>query len=313
MFNFQTLIQSFEGSWIGGRERRSKTSFKIALLLTLWTLGNQESFRGISDRFGLSISTTYIIFLNVCRLLYAKRNEYIIWPKDAEADAVVKDFEKLRSVSFPNVIGCIDGTHIAFPGPLADNSFYNRKGYHSFILQAVCDSKLRFTNVYVGWPGSVHDAKVWTNSPLYKKLKNGNFIKKDYHLLGDSAYPLDSFLLKPYKDDGHLSAQQINFNKILSSSRVIIEQAFGRLKGTFRRLKYLHCFKLSTIKIIVVSCCILHNIAINKNEEGFLDEVCTLDQENGIPCSNSELSELLTEASVKRDRIMNTLLSIYQN
>jgi len=32
----------------------------------------------------------------------------------------------------------------------------------------------------------------------------------------------------PYKDNGHLTQNQNNFNKILSSSRVVVEQAFGK-------------------------------------------------------------------------------------
>jgi len=42
----------------------------------------------------------------------------------------------------------------------------------------------------------------------------------------------------PYKDNGHLTQNQKNFNKILSSSRVVVEQAFGKLIGRFRKLKY---------------------------------------------------------------------------
>jgi len=41
----------------------------------------------------------------------------------------------------------------------------------------------------VGCPGSVHDARVFRNSPLYQSAEHELF-QGDTHLLGDSAYPL---------------------------------------------------------------------------------------------------------------------------
>ena len=34
-------------------------------------------------------------------------------------------------------------------------------------LQVVCDNDMKFTDVYCGWPGAVHDARVLRNSPLF--------------------------------------------------------------------------------------------------------------------------------------------------
>ena len=77
------------------------------------------------------------------------------------------------------------------------------------MLQAVySDSRMVFTNISVGWTGSLHDA--W----IFKRSSPSSFLENDpdqqYHLLGDLAYPLSSKLLVPYKDKGHLSAQQIH-------------------------------------------------------------------------------------------------------
>jgi len=38
----------------------------IKLLLTLWTLGNQESFRQIGDRFGLDRGSAHGHYVEVC-------------------------------------------------------------------------------------------------------------------------------------------------------------------------------------------------------------------------------------------------------
>lgn len=83
-------------------------------------------------------------------------------------------------------------------------------------------------DAFVGWPGS-NDARVWKQSPIYSCLKNepNKYLPDDLHLLGDSAYPLDTFILTPYRDNDYLTAKERNFNKIHSSVRVIVEQTIG--------------------------------------------------------------------------------------
>ena len=58
---------------------------------------------------------------------------------------------------FPQCIGAIDGSHIPIIAPTESPlHYYNRKGHHSVILQAVVDHEYKFLDVCVG-SGSVHD------------------------------------------------------------------------------------------------------------------------------------------------------------
>jgi len=91
--------------------------------------------------------------------------------------------------------------------------------------------------MYTGVPGRVHDARVFRNSPLFQNIKNNNLISPTTHLIGDSAYPLSTFLLIPYKDNGHLTVKQMRYNQKLSSIRSIIERAFGLLKGKLKKIE----------------------------------------------------------------------------
>ena len=52
--------------------------------------------------------------------------------------------------------------------------FMNRKDFYSFNVQAACDYLCKFFDIVVRWPGSAHDARMFSNSELYKKLKEGN-------------------------------------------------------------------------------------------------------------------------------------------
>lgn len=234
------------------------------ILSTLWTLGNQESFRGVSDRFGLSKGNLHHIFLQVCHTVVTNLlPKYVQWPQAEELIKISEGFRK--KCGFPGVVGAIDGTHIPITGPKHHRASYiNRKGVPSMQLQAVCDSTLKFTDIHCGWPGSVHDNRVFKNSPLCKYLTDN--LSREKHLLGDSAYALSEYVLVPYRDYGHLTAIEKNFNVKHSSTRVSIENDFGLLKCKFRRLHHLPMLLEYEIPAVISAACVLHNFIIIKEK-----------------------------------------------
>ena len=69
------------------------------------------------------------------------------------------------------VIGAIDGSHVAIKAPGTHQDVYiNKKGFHSVVLQAVCDHRMLFTDCFVGYPGSTHGARVLKNSDLFDRV-----------------------------------------------------------------------------------------------------------------------------------------------
>jgi hypothetical protein len=155
-------------------------------MLSLWYLATKETFREVGDRFGVSRGHAYRILNKFTKQLSGHVNRFIKWPSREDMFDGANNFNAVHAnTSFPGVVGCVDGTHIQIPQPDVDAaSFYCRKGYHSVILQAGCTSKLYFTDIYVGWPGSVNDARVWRNCPLYQKLmQNPESLVPSTHLI----------------------------------------------------------------------------------------------------------------------------------
>ena len=175
----------------------------------------------------------------------------------------------------------------------------NRKSYHSIILQAVCLPDTTFSNCLSGWPGSVHDSRVLKNYILWAE---GQIVCGDKHLIWDGAYPLKNWLLTPYRDNGNLNAEKKRYNFIHSSTRTVIERAFGILKGRFRRLHFIETKDMQTSCDIPISCSALHNICIKQGEYGqeFLEDV----QEN-INVINVRDND--DTGGAKRDRIARSL------
>ena len=112
-------------------------------------------------------------------------------------------------------------------------------------------------------------------SSLGRMLESGSLDgqSQKFNLLGDSAYPLLPTLLVPYRDNGHLTARQSKFNTIHSSTRSIIERAFGRLKGMFRRLKGIECtYPVNSLHIIEASF-VLHNFVLQHEHADTCDDM----------------------------------------
>lgn len=80
-------------------------------------------------------------------LLTADIQRYIKWPELHAMVNFERDFRQLSN--FPGTIGAIDGCHIAISASIKNSdSYINRKGYHSIVLQGICDYKLRFIDVF---------------------------------------------------------------------------------------------------------------------------------------------------------------------
>ena len=104
-------------------------------------------------------------------------------------------------------------------------------------MQAVVDHDYLFRDLCVGWLGSVHDARVLANSTLFKKTTSGELLQGEevqiiagqalrMYLMGDSAYPLLPWLIKPFSFSS-LNSQQKKYNYRVSRARVVVEIAFG--------------------------------------------------------------------------------------
>ena len=119
-----------------------------------------------------------------------------------------------------------------------------------------------------GLPGRCNDSGAFIQTKVCEKAdartlfplkyRHIHGVDVPYYLLGDSAFPLKSWLIKPYSLPTDPS--DIEFNMKHSLARKIVECGFGRLKGRWRKLLY--CLKqdLDDISSIVLVAFSLHNI-----------------------------------------------------
>ncbi|CAO2151435.1 unnamed protein product [Urochloa humidicola] len=131
----EVLVESY------GLQSTSKSSSIEALGMFLWMVGGQQSFRTVQHILTRSTGTIHKNFVKVLECL-VKLSDNILTPRDPEFRTIHPKLQEARFHGlFNNCIGAIDGTHIPCIVP---------------------SDKVIFVNA--GWPGSVHDMRVFNDS-----------------------------------------------------------------------------------------------------------------------------------------------------
>ncbi|XP_053400704.1 putative nuclease HARBI1 [Mercenaria mercenaria] len=172
----------------------------------------------------------------VTNALCSVSGNYIHWPDNVTENK--KAF--YQAAGFPNVAGCVDGTHVRItkPGGERQRPYMNRKLFPSINVMGVVDHKGCFTFMNAKWPGSAHDSFVFRSSSLCHHPQNNVMRPEDGLLIGDSGIP--------YKDTAKLAHKDHSYEPV----RPTPEKASR----------------------VVIACAVLHNIAILLGEPDFPDD-----------------------------------------
>lgn len=253
---------------------------KVLATLHLLSQGSYQSSLGKDCDVAVMQSTDSKIISEVLEIIVTHLFPvYVKFPNNEDTTRIVKQgfHEKFQ---FPNVIGAIDCTHIAIHKPPIEHpdrpalAYYNRKGYYSINVQAVCDSNLKILAINARYPGTTHDAAIWATSSVNRYLRR-KFLEGDQRtwLLGDSGYPLSPWLMTPIMDAPENSPEARYTVKHIRA-RNTIERCFGVLKNRFRCLLKHRVLDYSHRKagLIVYACATLHNILVEHRIDLLDDE-----------------------------------------
>ena len=83
-----------------------------------------------------------------------------------------------------------------------------------------------------------------------------------YFIVGDSGFPLKSYLMRPFAKGMNYGNREKVFNYRLSRARRIVECAFGTLQKKWKLMNSRLEWKLETTEIIVLSIITMHNFLI---------------------------------------------------
>ncbi|XP_011706166.1 PREDICTED: uncharacterized protein LOC105461366, partial [Wasmannia auropunctata] len=173
-------------------------------------------------------------------------------PINKERLNIADEFE--TKWNFPHCIGAIDG-----------------------IKHTVSDANYCFTLVDIGVEDRLSDGGIFANSNFGQRFErneknlpqmsvlepNGPLLP--YVLVGDEAFALNQYMMRPYSRCGRLTLQKKIFNYCLSRARRVVESSFGIMVARWRIYRRPIISSISTaVKIVQATTC-LHNFII-KNE-----------------------------------------------
>lgn len=193
----------------------------------------------------------------------------IRWPSPEERRVLAVD----GAEELPECVGIVDGTHhvLRLKPALNPTVFYSYKSDYSIKSQIICDKNKRIIHLHTGVCGSVHDATVFKQTQVFKHPER--YFSGQEYIAGDSAYPLKSFCVTPYKRNstGMNAEDRKLFNKAFTKFRVRVENCIGETKNQFPSLQELptHISCDADIHFIsewVAVCCMLHNFVMNYRE-----------------------------------------------
>ena len=105
---------------------------QVLVTLRFYATGTFQNVVG--ELIGVNQSTVSRTVTRVTDAFLRYMNEFIEWPDQQTADANKAKFFGMNG--FPNVIGCVDGTHVRIQAPVdQEHEFVNRKNYHSINVQ----------------------------------------------------------------------------------------------------------------------------------------------------------------------------------
>ncbi|KAI5073840.1 hypothetical protein GOP47_0011853, partial [Adiantum capillus-veneris] len=287
---------------------RQAIPVKQRVAVCIWRLATGDPLRLVSKRFGLGISTCHNLILEVCAAINdVLLRKYVKWPSDEHARFVIDEFEHITGIS--DIMGSMYTTHIPIVAP-KDNAaaYFNRqqtekyqKTSYSVTLQGVVDASGLFTDLCIGWPGSLSDEQVLEKSALYQRGIAGSL--QGVWVMGRSGYPLLDWLLVPYAQH-HLTWTQHVFNEKAEEVLKISRNAFSRLKGRWHFLQKRVEVKLQELPAILGACCVLHNICEQYQERYETEPFYQIQDEE----TRSECIPWSQQSLHKRDQIAHNLL-----
>ncbi|CAG2103195.1 unnamed protein product [Medioppia subpectinata] len=193
-----------------------------------------------------------------------------ILPTHDQFKQISHEFE--HRFDYPMAVGCIDAIHFPIQTPKEQAHYFcNYKGWYSVVALAVSDANSKVYYVNAGIPGDCSDSGAFSQTDIFKQCDKFTLFPKssrrfnnntlvNYHLLGDSAFQLKPWLIKPYLYEYNMPRDQVHFNKHHDKARSVIHTAFDRVKARWRRLSTPMDFKLEQISDVIIVAFAMNNL-----------------------------------------------------
>lgn len=244
----------------------------LKLAFTIRYMATGERYQSLQYNFRVHRTTLGYWIPRVCQAIIDEYGDEFFKCPTTEAEWLQVEEGFRNTWDMPHGLGAIDGKHIAIRCPRRGGSlYYNYKHFHSIVLLAMVDSQYRFLWANIGRTGCASDAQVWEQCDLLHKIKNNRIRRPgrapieqggrllEYFFLGDDAFALKTYLMKPY-GSLHLAHSKKIYNYRISRARRVVENAFGLLVQRWQCLLATQQQQPQVVTTISTACLVLHNL-----------------------------------------------------
>ena len=189
----------------------------MILLKTLGSSGNANTWSKLALFFGLGKGSVGVYLRRATRALIKLRSSTVTWSNQEERKEIARRIQD--KYGFVNCVGMTDRTlfPLEFKPTANGEDYYCRKGMYAVNAVITCDDLARVRDIVVGWPGSVHDNRVWSNSPLH--LDSSVYFKRNEYVLGDSAFQASAVMIPAFKKPPGRNWTRTSHTSIQNSQR----------------------------------------------------------------------------------------------
>ncbi|XP_066587594.1 uncharacterized protein [Prorops nasuta] len=262
-------------------------------------LATGDSLHSLSYQYLIGVTTISNIIKETCETLWSLLHNEVMPSQNTESDwlQIYKKYEEKWILIIALVL-------LMCP-PKAGSAYFNYKHSHSIVLLAICDANYKFLYVDIGAYGRRSDGGIFKDSLIGLKFRTNKMNLPSpqslcpggpplpYILVGDEAFPLTHYLLRPYPGKLGLNDEQVIYNYRLSRARRTIENTFGILVSQWRILKRpINCSVKNTISIVKAVVC-LHN---------YLRKDVQSHEDNGImeiDCNNVSAKQNISDSALQ--------------
>ena len=317
---FDSVLATVRPRLVKCKKYRATVSPEERLAVTLRFLATGDQIRSIARNYRIGASTCAKCIYETLDVIWEELGP-IYMAAPTEDDWRESEGHFHVQWNLPNCVGAVDGKHVNIVCPNNTGStYYNYKGGFSTVLMAVVDGQYRFKWISVGSAGKEADSTIFRASDLGQRLESGQAnmpgpkplpgtgIVVPHVICGDEAFPLRTFLMRPFPGTQLHTDNRRVFNYRLSRARRVVENAFGILAQRSRCfMKPLYMEPSNAIRVVRAAC-VLHNMLCKRTsrptapediedlpDNGTFQPLHGCISSNNYPASAAHLREVFTE------------------
>lgn len=274
---FSTLVGKLRGALLRdqtmGSLRNGTVEPEVRLVIVLRITAGASDL-DLMALWGVARQTIYYIYHETTDVILRTFPLAGFPASEAVCHSLSKGFRCSRKFPnpLPGCIGALDGIAIPITKPRTTDcgnpsTYFHRKGYFALPVQAICDSRYRFTFCSAKCAGPTHDSVAFSVSSYAARLASEG-LPRGYWIAADDAYICTESVITPVQgSDAAPGSAADAFNYYQSSHRMHIEQAFGYMIARWGILKRPLRFALAENVRIVQLSMVLNNFCIDNADE----------------------------------------------